>query len=97
MSFLQDFFHTPRNQSKIYLESELDDLEFKKILKDHHETTEDTMIQVFQYYDRLAAQITRNIRSTRTNSYNWYANHTIDFKKIAQEITEVFQHLMEII
>ncbi|MFX0125901.1 MAG: hypothetical protein ACFFAE_19930 [Candidatus Hodarchaeota archaeon] len=51
-----------------------------------------TAFKTFQHYDRLGARITRKFRSLRTNRYNWYANKTIDFIKLADEIAEVADH-----
>ncbi|MFX1250549.1 MAG: hypothetical protein ACFFCZ_02955 [Promethearchaeota archaeon] len=41
------------------------------------------MVQRFQKYDQLAAIITRNIRSPRTNRYNWSSASNIDFEELA--------------
>ncbi|MHA1331969.1 MAG: hypothetical protein ACTSR2_12930, partial [Candidatus Hodarchaeales archaeon] len=54
--------------------------------------TEEPLIKKFQYYDRLAASITRKIRSPIISRYNWQAKRKlqkIDFKKMAKEIKEV--------
>ena len=50
------------------------------------------MIKKFQYYDRLAASITRKIRSPIVSRYNWQAKKSlqkIDFKKLAKKVQEV--------
>ncbi len=47
---------------------------------------------MFQYYDRLAAGITRKFRSPHTNRYNWYATKKISFSKLAEEIAELADH-----
>ena len=91
-ALLRDFYHTSRHKSKIYVEPELEDIELMEALGLHHEKTDDPLIQKFQHYDRLAAQITRKFRSPRTNRYNWYTTKTIDFSKLADEIAEVAKH-----
>jgi hypothetical protein len=91
-ALLHDFFHTPKHKSKIYIEPQLEDNNLIEKLRKHHEQTEDPLIKTFQYYDRLAARITRKIRSPITSRYTWQAKRLIekiDFKKLAQEIKEV--------
>jgi hypothetical protein len=85
-ALLHDFTHTVNHKSKIYLEPEVEDLDY---LRKHHDKTDDPFILTFQKYDTLSAIITRKIRSPRTNRYNWSAgNKTIDFNKLAEDITE---------
>lgn len=91
-ALLHDFYHTSHHKSKIYVEPEIDDIELKELLKQHHEKTDDLLIQTFQHYDQLAARITRRFPSPRTNRYNWYATTTVDFSKLAEEIVEVAAH-----
>ena len=55
----------------------------------HHDKIGDPVIKIFQKYDHLAAIVTRNIRSPRTNRYNWASTSNIDFEKLAREIKEV--------
>jgi len=91
-ALLHDFFHTEKHPSKIYQEPQLVDLKFVEKLRQHHNKTEDPLIKKFQYYDRLAASITRKIRSPIISRYNWQAKkrlQKIDFKKLAKEIKEV--------
>lgn len=83
---LHDFVHTSRHQSKIYVEPQIEELD---LLRRHHDPTDDTFIQQFQRYDRLASRITRQIKSPRQNRYNWRSTRTIDFEKLAKEIAEV--------
>ncbi|MHA1213996.1 MAG: hypothetical protein ACTSPG_01745 [Candidatus Hodarchaeales archaeon] len=91
-ALLHDFFHTNKHQSKIYQEPPLKDEKFVEKLRRHHDKTEEPLIKKFQYYDRLAASITRKIRSPIISRYNWQAKRKlqkIDFKKMAKEIKEV--------
>jgi len=88
-ALLHDFFNTSRHKSKIYVEPEIDNLELIKLLKNHHNKSDDSIIMKFQKYDRIAASITRKYRSPRTNRYNWYSKENVDFKKLAREIKEV--------
>lgn len=92
-ALLHDFAHTERHKSKIYIEPEVDDLER---LRKHHDKTDDEFINKFQYYDRLASRITRNIRSPRSNRYNWSSNSPINFEKLAKEIKEVSNNLWKL-
>ena len=84
-AMLHDFVHTQKHKSKIYVEIEVKDLE---LLKQHHEVTENKLVKTFQYYDRLAAMMTRQIRSPRTNRYNWKAKSPIDFAHLAQQLRD---------
>ncbi len=98
-ALLHDFCHTPNHQSKIYIEPIIEDLEFIKLLRHHHERTDNTLVNTIQHYDRLAAQITRKIRSPVTSRYNWRANKklkTIDFHQLAQEISEVSSNIWKL-
>jgi len=95
-ALLHDFFHTSRHKSKIYIEPKIDDLELIKLLKNHHEKSEDSIIVNFQKYDRIAASITRKFRSPRTNRYNWYSKENIDFKKLAKEVKEVSNNIWKL-
>ncbi|MFX1251255.1 MAG: hypothetical protein ACFFCZ_06580 [Promethearchaeota archaeon] len=88
-ALLHDFFTINKHPSKIYVEPELDDEELMDSLRQHHEQTDDPLIQKFQKYDQLAAIITRRVRSPRNNRYNWRAKETIDFEQLAKEIEEV--------
>lgn len=93
---LHDFFHTSKHKSKIYVEPELEDLELMELLRQHHEETDHPLIQTFQKYDRIAARITRKIRSPRNNRYNWYSTENIDFKQLAKEIKEVYKNVWKL-
>lgn len=95
-ALLHDFFHTSRHKSKIYVEPELEDLELIELLRQHHEELNSPLIQTFQIYDRIAARITRKIRSPRNNRYNWYSTKNIDFKKLAKEIKEVCNNIWKL-
>jgi len=89
---LHDFFHTKKHPSKIYREPPLKDKKLVERLRNHHEKTSDKLIAKFQYYDRIAASITRNIHSPIISRYNWQAKKSlqkIDFKKLAKKIQEV--------
>ncbi|MFW9856396.1 MAG: hypothetical protein ACFFFG_15190 [Candidatus Thorarchaeota archaeon] len=83
---LHDFVHTSRHPSKIYVEPQVKEVD---LLRRHHDLTDDPFIRRFQQYDRLASRITRRIKSPRQNRYNWQSNQTLDFEKLATEITEV--------
>ncbi|MFX1250548.1 MAG: hypothetical protein ACFFCZ_02950 [Promethearchaeota archaeon] len=86
-ALLHDFAHTVNHKSKIYVEAEVEELDY---LRKHYDKTDDPFILTFQKYDNLSAIITRKIRSPRTNRYNWRAGtKTIDFNKLAEDITEV--------
>jgi hypothetical protein len=90
-ALLHDFYNTSKHQSKIYQEPPLQDKQLIERLRKHHEKTDDTLIEKFQYYDQLAARITRKIPSPIISRYNWQAKKSIqkiDFKKIAKEIQE---------
>ena len=90
-ALLHDFFHTSKHQSKIYQEPPISDRKLAEQLRNHHEKTSDPLIKKFQYYDKLAASITRKIRSPIVSRYNWQAKkevQKIDFKKLAKEIQE---------
>ena len=95
-ALLHDFFHTSRHKSKIYLEPEIDDLELIKLLKKHHEKSEDAIIVNFQKYDRIAASMTRKFRSPRTNRYNWHSTENVDFNKLVREIKEVSSNIWKL-
>ncbi|PWI47915.1 hypothetical protein CEE45_09070 [Candidatus Heimdallarchaeota archaeon B3_Heim] len=82
-ALLHDFVHTPRHKSKIYIELQVRDVE---ILKQHHENSDNVLIQTFQKYDRLAAMMTRKIRSPRTNRYTWESKSIVDFELLAHDI-----------
>ncbi|MFX1250306.1 MAG: hypothetical protein ACFFCZ_01665 [Promethearchaeota archaeon] len=85
-ALLHDFVNCNKHRSKIYVEPHLKDIEE---LRKHHDKTEDPFIQKFQYYDQLASIITRNIRSPKTNRYNWSSNRNINFEKLSKEIEAV--------
>ena len=91
-ALLHDFYHSQRHKSKIYVEPEIKNLGLKELLKQHHNKINDPLIQKFQYYDRLAAGITRKFRSPCTTRYNWYATQRINFSKLAEEIAKVAEH-----
>ena len=94
---LHDFFHNSRHKSKIYVEPPLKDLAYVALLKDHHDNKQNSkLVQQFQYYDRLAASITRKVRSPRTNRYNWKATKKINFKELAQHISEVSDNVWKL-
>ena len=95
-ALLHDFFHTNKHKSKIYVEPEIDDLELVKLLKCHHDNSDDSIILKFQKYDRIAASMTRKYRSPRTNRYNWYSKENIDFNKLANEIKEVSNNIWKL-
>lgn len=95
-ALLHDFFHTSKHKSKIYVEPELEDLELIELLRQHHEEIDHPLIQTFQKYDRIAAAITRKIRSPRNNRYNWYSTENIDFKQLAKEIKEVNKNIWKL-
>ncbi len=93
-ALLHDFFHTTKHHSKIYVEPPLKDEKLVNRLRSHHDQTDDPLIKTFQYYDQLAARITRKIHSPIIGRYNWQAKRELkklDFKKLAQKITEVKQ------
>ncbi|MFW9854179.1 MAG: hypothetical protein ACFFFG_03935 [Candidatus Thorarchaeota archaeon] len=85
-ALLHDFVHTSKHKSKIYGEIKVEDL---NEIKNHHEMSENPLIQQFQKYDRIAARMTRNIRSPRTNCYTWEAKGTVNFKTLAHKIEQV--------
>jgi hypothetical protein len=91
-ALLHDFFHTSKHKSKIYQEPPLTDKSLLEKLRNHHEKTSDPLIQKFQYYDRLAASITRKIHSPIISRYNWQAKrslHKINFNILSKDIQEV--------
>ncbi|MFW9916439.1 MAG: hypothetical protein ACFFGZ_12610 [Candidatus Thorarchaeota archaeon] len=87
-ALLHDFFHTSKHSSKIYVEPELEDLTLIELLRQHHTETENELIQQFQRFDRIAAIITRKIRSPRTNRYTWASQAQVDFEQLAIQIAE---------
>jgi hypothetical protein len=98
-ALLHDFFHTPRHQSKIYVEPPLSDEALKSRLRAHHEQTSDLNIQLVQKYDQIAAGITRKIRSPVRSRYNWknrQKNTTFDFLQLAKEIAEKSNNVWEL-
>jgi hypothetical protein len=80
---LHDFVHTSKHQSKIYVELQVQDLAEIKL---HHESTQNSLINTFQRYDRIAAIKTRKVRSPRTNRYRWESKNTIDFETLTKEL-----------
>lgn len=82
-AMLHDFVHTSKHKSKIYIEPQVTDVED---LRQHLESSQNLLIQTFQKYDRIAASMTRKIRSPRTNRYTWEAKGKIDFEQLATEI-----------
>lgn len=95
-ALLHDFFHTSKHKSKIYNEPSLDDEELKILLRQHHDNSNNTLIQTFQKYDRIAASITRKIRSPKTTRYNWYSTQNIDFTKLCRDIKEVVPNIWKL-
>lgn len=92
-ALLHDFAHTSKHKSKIYVEPNLTEIEH---LRQHHDSTDDPLIQAFQWYDRTAASMTRNIRSPRTNRYTWEAKGTIDFKTLTHELEQVEDNIWQL-
>ncbi len=92
-AMLHDFSHSPRHKSKIYLEPKIKEI---KHLRKHHENTQDPLITQFQKYDRIAASMTRKIRSPRANRYNWKAKKKIDFEMLTIEIQEVAKNIWKL-
>lgn len=95
-ALLHDFVHTPRHKSKIYIEPLFDDGEFITLLRQHHDNSNNVLIQTFQKYDRIAASITRKIRSPRTTRYNWYSTQNIDFTELCRNIKEVVPNIWKL-
>jgi hypothetical protein len=93
---LHDFVHTPRHRSKIYVELELTDNDYKFYLAKHHEKIDDTFLKRFQKYDQQAAIITRKIRSPRTNRYTWASGEPLNFEQLATEIQEVSDNIWKL-
>ena len=94
---LHDFFHNSRHQSKIYVEPPISDQKYIELLKDHHNNKLNSKtVQKFQYYDRLASNITRKIRSPRINRYNWKATKKVNFKELANHISEVSDNVWKL-
>ena len=94
---LHDFVHNNLHRSKIYIEPEIKDQKYLELLKDHHENKfHDPVVQEFQYYDRLAASITRKVQSPRQNRYNWKASKKIDFQQLANHISEVSNNVWKL-
>jgi hypothetical protein len=85
-ALLHDFVHTPRHKSKIYVEIQVGDIQE---LKKHHEQNQNELINTFQKYDRIAASMTRKIRSPRKNRYTWEAQNKVDFKNLKQELEKI--------
>ena len=85
-ALLHDFVHTPKHKSKIYVEIQV---EVIQELKKHHEKTKNKLIKTFQKYDRIAASMTRKIRSPRKNRYTWEAQSKVDFIQLKKEIEKV--------
>ncbi|MFX1476612.1 MAG: hypothetical protein ACFFCI_00640 [Promethearchaeota archaeon] len=92
-ALLHDFANTSNHKSKIYVEPELEGL---ADLRKHHDKSGDPVIKIFQKYDHLAAIITRQIRSPRTNRYNWASTSNINFAKLAKEIQEVSNNIWKL-
>ncbi|MFW9916548.1 MAG: hypothetical protein ACFFGZ_13155 [Candidatus Thorarchaeota archaeon] len=86
MALLHDFFHTSKHKSKIYVEPQLEDSDLVKLLREHHNKTDDPLIHQLQRYDSLAAIRTRQVRSPRTNRYNWTSQNQVDFQNLANKI-----------
>lgn len=78
--------HTTKHKSKIYVEIQVEDIQE---LKNHHEPTQNKLINTFQKYDRIAASMTRKVRSPRKNRYTWEAQRRVDFNQLKQEIEKV--------
>ncbi|MFX0052883.1 MAG: hypothetical protein ACFE8U_16520, partial [Candidatus Hermodarchaeota archaeon] len=86
---LHDFVHTPHHRSKIYVDLEFADRDYKAYLAQHHEKSNDPFLKCFQKYDQQAAILTRKIRSPRTNRYTWASGESLNFNQLATEIQEV--------
>ena len=85
------------HRSKIYIEPEITDQKYLELLKDHHKNKfKDSIVQEFQYYDRLAASITRKVSSPRQDRYNWKATKKIDFQQLANHISEVSNNVWKL-
>lgn len=89
-ALLHDFVHTSKHKSKIYVEIQVEDIQG---LKNHHESTKNKLIQTFQKYDRIAACMTRKVRSPRKNRYTWEAQRKVDFNQLKLEIEKVEYHV----
>jgi len=85
-ALLHDFVHTPKHKSKIYVEIQVEETQE---LKEHHEKTKNKLIKTFQKYDRIAASMTRKIRSPRKNRYTWEAQSKVDLIQLKKEIEKV--------
>ncbi|MFX0172888.1 MAG: hypothetical protein ACFE9L_13310 [Candidatus Hodarchaeota archaeon] len=93
---LHDFVHTPHHRSKIYVELELADNNYKSYLAKHHERINDPFLKCFQKYDQQAAILTRKIRSPRTNRYTWASGESLNFNQLATEIQEVSDNIWKL-
>ena len=62
----------------------LDEISDIQGLKNHHESTKNKLIQTFQKYDRIAASMTRKVRSPRKNRYTWEAQRKVDFNQLKE-------------
>ena len=94
---LHDFFHNSKHKSKIYVEPPLQDQEFIKLLKDHHNNQFNSkLVQAFQHYDRLASRITRKVKSPKVNRYNWKSTKKINFNQLAKQISEVSENVWKL-
>ncbi len=95
-SLLHDCFHTSKHKSKIYLEPEISDKKLVELLRQHHNKTENELIQEFQRYDYISAIITRKIYSPRTSRYNWTSTENIDFQKVVNQIQVVINNIWKL-
>ncbi len=89
LGILHDFFQTSKHRSKIYVEPPITDQILRERCQQHHDHTDDPVIEKFRKYDHLSALITRKHRSPRLSRYNWKSSRKINFKQLAQEIAEV--------
>lgn len=85
---LHDLYHTRIHRSKMYVEPPLKDEQFIKLLRKHHDHTDNKLINTFKKYDRLAALITRRHRSPIVSRYTWQSSRKVDFISLAQSIAE---------
>lgn len=78
-------------QSKLGFDLPLRNPEIRQLLNQSHEKTpHNEVIRVLQYYDHLAAMLTRRVRSFRKDRRNWFALHVESTKKeLRQEMTNL--------
>ena len=88
---LHDFVSTPKHQSKIYFDVEIEDERVRWLCKHHHDRIDDPELELLQKYDRWSAMLGRKIRYKTFSRYSLLAKSKIDFEKLKREI-EVRQH-----